>query len=339
MKRPHISKALALTALLLGLATGAARAQTEPAPILSPTRTYFAPAQPLTLRIASPQPLELVLIDFAGGNTIARSPTINPTPSGVEVDARSYFPAPMSSAGTFLLAAVPAGKNADPRTEFVGTPLVVSVRADGRRSAPPGPMVFRIEPLRYAVFSTTAGDLRVCFYYEVAPNTVNTIQRLITEGFYDGLPFFRVEPGFVAQTGDPRADGTGGPGFMIDAEFSDRQHLEGVLSIARATDPNEAPGLLPRSEFANSGGSQFFICLNYFTARQLDRRYSAFARIVDGLDVLRTIGSKPVDPKAGPSAVQSAPKIVRAKLVNVTASDNPYSRLKVVEPATTQPVR
>ncbi len=305
------------------------------ASVLVPTKTYFAPSQPLTVRVVSAVPVDLLLVDFIGRSTSSRAGNVQPG----EVDLHKLFPEPLDSAGTYKLLALPAGS--DPaRTDvskFLGTPLVVSVREDARRSAPSGPMIIRVDPLAYAVIATSLGDMRVCFYYDTAPNTVATVQELMRDGFYDGLDFYRVEPGFIVQTGDPRSDGTGGPEFTVDGEFSDRQQLEGVLSLARMADPNEAPGLLPRPEFANSGGSQFFICLDYAMTAQLDRRYAAFGRVVDGLDVLRRIAHVPL--RDGTSRPREPVRITSARLIAVTAGDNPYSHLRVVDTpnATTGP--
>src|SRR3989442_8101703 len=106
-------------------------------------------------------------------------------------------------------------------------------------------MVVRVEPLRYAVMQTAHGPVTMAFYYDIAPNTVSNFLTLSEQGFYDGLTFHRIAPGFVIQGGDPRGDGTGGPGYMIDAEFSDpkdsgRSHDAGALSMARSGDPGEA---------------------------------------------------------------------------------------------------
>lgn len=308
-------------------------------PVMVPTRGYYAPGQPITVRVNHTGPVDLVMRDFIGRSSSSRAVNIQPG----EVDLNIHFANAFREGNTYTLLAMEPGADA---TRFIGTPLVVSVRRDERRGAPAGPLVFRVLPLEYARLSTTAGDMSVCFYYDSAPNTVDTVQRLMREGFYSGLDFFRVEPGFIVQTGDPRSDGTGGPGFQIDAEFSDRQHLEGVLSMARLSDPNEAPGLIPRPEFANSAGSQFFICLSYEATRQLDRRYSTFARVVDGLDTLRAIASAPN--RDNSSRPQNPVKITSARLVPVTREDNPYARLQVVlvssssageaGAATTQPV-
>src|SRR5207249_132204 len=128
-----------------------------------------------------------------------------------------------------------------------------------------------------------------------------------------------IKPDFVIQGGDPRGDGTGGPGYFVNAEFNDRQHLEGVLSMSRGTDPNEAGGALPRAEFANSAGSQFFVCLNYDNTRQLDKRYTAFGRVMDGMDAVKAIAAVPLaDAAAG--RPNDPPRILRVEVRAVTAS-------------------
>jgi len=272
--------------------------------------------------------VELLLLDFVGRATSARSEGVV---SG-RVDLAKLFAKPLSTPGSYVLFAVAPGGD---ESNFVGTPLVVEVREDRRRGAPSGPMFFKMEPLRYAAVNTTAGEMKVCFYHDTAPVTVSAIQRLMEGGFYNGLEFFRVEAGFVVQTGDPRNDGTGGPGFTTPAEFSDRQHLPGVLSMARLTDPNEAPGLLPRPEFANSGGSQFFISLDYASTKQLDRRFTAFGRVVEGMDAVKAIAALPrADKSTRP--LQPA-KVISTKLVPVTAGDNPYAKLRVVETSAAEP--
>jgi len=156
-----------------------------------------------------------------------------------------------------------------------------------------------MEPLRYGIISTDAGDMTVAFYYDVAPNTITNFIQLAQEGFYDGLTFHRIESDFVIQGGDPRRDGTGGPGYNIDAEFSVRRHGVGVLSMARNTDPNESPANPPRPEYANSAGSQFFICLNAKTAAQLDGQFTVFGRVIGpaGSKTLGDLGSLPVKDK------------------------------------------
>lgn len=112
-------------------------------------------------------------------------------------------------------------------------------------------------------------------YEDIAPISVENFEKLIREGFYNGLTFHRVIPGFMIQGGDPNGNGTGGPGYTIKGEFSmngvenNLKHTRGVLSMARAMDPNSA-------------GSQFFIMVA--DAPHLDGQYAAFGKIVEGMD-------------------------------------------------------
>ena len=123
-------------------------------------------------------------------------------------------------------------------------------------------------------------------YPEVAPNTVNNFISLVNKGFYDGLIFHRVISGFMIQGGCPDGTGMGGPGYSIKGEFSqngfknDLKHTEGVLSMARAMDPNSA-------------GSQFFIM--HKTSPHLDGSYAAFGKLIEGMDVVNEIASVPTD--------------------------------------------
>jgi peptidyl-prolyl cis-trans isomerase B (cyclophilin B) len=134
-----------------------------------------------------------------------------------------------------------------------------------------------------AVISTSVGDISVRLWPDVAPGTVENFKKLASEGFYDGTAFHRIVKGFMIQGGDPLSKsedndmvGTGGPGYKIKAEFSDKPHVRGVISMARSQDPNSA-------------GSQFFICLA--DARFLDRQYTAFGELIEGDDVLEKIGN------------------------------------------------
>ncbi len=126
--------------------------------------------------------------------------------------------------------------------------------------------------------STSFGDLVAELWDDVAPKHVDNFQKLGREGFYDNLAFHRIIKGFVIQGGCPRGDGTGDPGWTVDAEFNDREHVPGTLSMARSSDPNSA-------------GSQFFICLTRKLCQHLDRQYTAFGQVVEGLDVVEKIGA------------------------------------------------
>lgn len=123
-------------------------------------------------------------------------------------------------------------------------------------------------------------------YPEVAPNTVNNFISLVNKGFYNGLCFHRVIEGFMIQGGDPKGNGTGGPGYTIRGEFSkngfknDLKHKRGVISMARSMMPNSA-------------GSQFFIM--HADAPHLDGQYAAFGQVIDGMDVIDKIAEVNVD--------------------------------------------
>jgi peptidylprolyl isomerase/peptidyl-prolyl cis-trans isomerase B (cyclophilin B) len=122
--------------------------------------------------------------------------------------------------------------------------------------------------------STDKGDMVFTFFPEDAPMHSAAFIKLAEDGFYDGLNFHRVEPGFVIQGGDPDGDGTGGPGYRLKAEFNDKPHLRGTVAMARASNPDSA-------------GSQFYICLN--DARFLDKQYTVFGQLADGYEALDSI--------------------------------------------------
>lgn len=141
------------------------------------------------------------------------------------------------------------------------------------------------------------GVMKGKLYPGMAPKTVANFKKLADEGFYNGLTFHRIIPGFVLQGGCPKGDGTGGPGYTIEGEFrkngfsnNNLKHTKGVLSMARAGHPDSA-------------GSQFFIMLDKHT--HLDGSYAAFGEITDGFDVIEKLANtnlankqtgKPVDP-------------------------------------------
>ena len=137
-----------------------------------------------------------------------------------------------------------------------------------------------------AVISTSHGEMTVELWNDVAPKHVENFLKLGREGFYDDLKFHRILPGFMIQGGCPRGDGTGGPGWSVDAEFNDREHQPGTLSMARSSDPDSA-------------GSQFFICLTRERCRHLDGEYTAFGQVIEGMDVVDALGNTGVDPGSG----------------------------------------
>lgn len=287
--------------------------------ILMPSKVWFAPSEPLNVTIAGEQAVTLVLSDFQGRRINTDIPTdVEP---GKTIDVRAMFPA--MRLGTYVLYAVPPGKTP---ADFVGTPLVIQLRSDTRPGAPSGAIVIKVEPLCVAQFDTTAGPMTAALYYDVAPNTVSNFISLVNGGFYDGLLFHRVLPDFVAQTGDPLGDSSGGPGYSIDAEFNGRLHLRGVMSMARENDPMESQGAMPRPEFANSAGSQFFFCLNYDKTKRLDRKYTAFGQVVAGEETLQKIGSGEIaDTTTG--RPKEPVKINTVRIVPVKAGEDPYPSL------------
>ena len=128
------------------------------------------------------------------------------------------------------------------------------------------------------------GVIKAELYPEIAPNTVRNFISLVKKGFYDGVIFHRVIPGFMIQGGDPNGTGMGGPGYSIRGEFSsndfqnDLKHTRGVLSMARTMAPDSA-------------GSQFFIM--HEDAPHLDRQYAAFGKVVEGIEVVDEIARAP----------------------------------------------
>lgn len=132
-------------------------------------------------------------------------------------------------------------------------------------------------------------------YPDTAPETVKNFEKLVNEGFYDGLTFHRVINGFMIQGGCPKGNGTGGPGYHIKGEFASNgfdnplKHTRGVISMARAQDPNSA-------------GSQFFIM--HQDAPYLDGQYASFGKVIDGIEVVDEIANvrtdfsdKPIEPQ------------------------------------------
>jgi peptidyl-prolyl cis-trans isomerase B (cyclophilin B) len=132
----------------------------------------------------------------------------------------------------------------------------------------------------YAILDTDRGKIVIELYPKVAPKTVANFETLITKGFYNGLTFHRVVPGFVVQGGDPKGDGTGGPGYVVPAEISPvEKHLRGTIAMARTSDE-----VNPQRD---SSGSQFYICLE--PQPSLDNQYTTFGGVVEGMDVVDKI--------------------------------------------------
>lgn len=137
-----------------------------------------------------------------------------------------------------------------------------------------------------AVIKTSYGEMKIAFWPEVAPKTVENFKKLASEGFYDGTAFHRIIKGFMIQGGCPNTKknakgmpGTGDPGYKVKAEFNEKSHQRGVISMARAAHPDSA-------------GCQFFLC--HGDASFLDRQYTAFGQLVAGDSVLEAIANVPV---------------------------------------------
>jgi cyclophilin family peptidyl-prolyl cis-trans isomerase len=154
---------------------------------------------------------------------------------------------------------------------------------------------------------TKFGDIEIEFFSDAAPKTVENFVKLAKSGFYDGLAFHRIVPGFVIQGGDPNTKnaanrskwGTGGPGWTVKAEFNKNKHSRGALSMARSQDPNSA-------------GSQFFIVLK--VSNFLDGQYTVFGRVTSGIDTVDKIAALKCDSADAPVDAD------QAMMVKVTAN-------------------
>ncbi|NTV05004.1 MAG: peptidylprolyl isomerase [Chlorobiaceae bacterium] len=155
-----------------------------------------------------------------------------------------------------------------------------------------------LDPANTIYLDLPSGRVVIRMLPGIAPRHVARIKELTRKGFYDGLTFHRVIPGFMAQTGDPQGDGSGGSGQQLQAEFSREQHIRGTVSMARASDPN-------------SGDSQFFIC--FAPAPFLDGQYTVWGRVVSGMEFVDKV-------KAGTQynngAVSNPTRIVRMKVAS-----------------------
>lgn len=156
-----------------------------------------------------------------------------------------------------------------------------------------------------AIFQTNRGRIVLKFFGDVAPKHVEACKKLCRDGFYDGVRFHRVIPGFMVQGGDPNSKsadrsrhGTGGPGYTLPAEFNEIKHTPGILSAARTSDPDSA-------------GSQFF--LMHKTSAHLDGQYSVYGQVIEGMDVVETIVNLPRDARDNPR--EENPAIIESATV------------------------
>ncbi len=219
-----------------------------------------------------------------------RPPRAERIPGVTLPPSRGRFCALMKTAITFcafslalgLVAARGQGTNNPTKAETKS-----AVKAESKQEKSP------VNTKEVAVIKTTEGEMVVEFWPDVAPKTVENFKTLAKKGFYDGTCFHRVIKGFMIQGGDPLTKnpamesrwGTGDPGYKIKAEFNERHHDRGVLSMARSNDPDSA-------------GSQFFIC--HGNPRFLDRQYTAFGKLIKGDDVLEKIATTATHPPDRP---------------------------------------
>ena len=155
------------------------------------------------------------------------------------------------------------------------------------------------------LIKTNFGDIKFSLLPDIAPETVRNFLQLANSGFYNGTLFHRVIPGFMIQGGDPNTKtpnkttwGQGGPGYNLKAEFNSRSHLRGIVSMARAADPDSA-------------GSQFFIVTSDSTF--LDKQYTVFGEVVDGMEIADKIVNLPRDGNDCPEQ--------EVKMLEVTVSE------------------
>jgi peptidyl-prolyl cis-trans isomerase B (cyclophilin B) len=162
--------------------------------------------------------------------------------------------------------------------------------ADAQQPTPPSQGAKKVKESA-VITMEKGGEIKFDFFPEDAPKTVENFVTLARKGFYDGLTFHRVEPGFVVQGGDPQGNGMGGPGYKIKAEFNKQKHVRGAVAMARSNDPDSA-------------GSQFYIVLA--PANFLDGKYTVFGMVTSGMDVVDKI--RVGDKMKSVKIVDAAPK-------------------------------
>ena len=254
--------------------------------LLQPVRMYFQPGHPVEVSFD-----RAAILKAADADADAAVKLLLLTPDG-KTTAEAALPA--DAARVDLAAAFPdalwSGKVHYVQTAIgdkqVGSPLVVVPQltpGDPRQQV----NALRIFPEKLVEMTTSEGSILLRLDHAAAPNHAMHFELLVERGFYRNIPMHRILPDFVIQTGDPTGTGSGGPGYQLDLEPSDKQHHPGTLSMAR-------------SQARNSAGSQFFICLTREKCQHLDNLYTAFGDVVEGMDVVKKLGATPLaDPQAG----------------------------------------
>ena len=196
----------------------------------------------------------------------------------------------------------------------LGTAFAQDAKKEEPKKDAAAPEAAKSDAKEVAVINTSMGEMVAEFWPDVAPKTVENFKKLAKEGFYDGTIFHRIIKGFMIQGGDPNTKdpakeakyGQGGPGYQINAEFNNKKHVRGVLSMARSSDPNSA-------------GSQFFICLA--PTPDLDGKYTTFGKLIKGDDVLGKIGDTPTTFGAGGERSKPIQR-VEVKSIKIVPADS-----------------
>lgn len=205
--------------------------------------------------------------------------------------------------GIFVLASLAACSQSEaPAPTTSETPTQADKTAPATQAQTPSTENKKGTMQDVAVLDTNLGKIVIAFFADKAPGHVKNFMDLSKKGFYDGTKFHRVIPGFMIQGGDPNSkdedrsnDGMGGPGYEIKAEFNDVSHVRGIVSMARSQDPDSA-------------GSQFFIVVK--DSKFLDHQYTAFGRVIEGMDIADKIVNLPRDNADNP--LPANPAIIKS---------------------------
>lgn len=279
---------------------------------LSADRTYFGIDRPVPMHARAPEGAgELSIALHPPGSKPDDPATPRAKVAPGPVDLASAFPEYWKKhAGSLVYAQLYAG------AEPLGPPVVLQPLTPPKVAVPQGNRISFIEQPtglsgiradvdKHVVLETTLGEIELRLRPDQAPNTCHNFRDLVAGGFYTDIQFHRIiGPDFMAQCGDPRGEGSGGPGRNIDLEDSKLPHDFGVVSMARTNDPN-------------SGGSQFFLCFDRSRTAALDGRYCAFGQAVRGGDVIEKLARVEVvnNAQGEPSKPKDPPVLRRAGLV------------------------
>jgi peptidyl-prolyl cis-trans isomerase B (cyclophilin B) len=291
----------------------AKKALAEIGPSATKLEELFAPAAATDIASADGTPTFQIIT--AAGQPV-KAASVKPSADG-SVDLSAAYPQ-IKEGGTYYLlwkdapplvinALYNPGRGANELKKMQAQ--LEQMPADQRKemAARFGPVVTRIQIAEIATITTDKGVIKAKFSYEAAPHTIDNFTTLARQGFYDGTVFHRIISGFMIQGGDAYANsaelaGTGGPGYEIMHEFSEKKHERGTLSMARSNDPDSA-------------GSQFFIM--HAKSPNLDNQYSAFGDVIEGLEVVDAIAKTPAGNNG--EVRTGRPKILSIKITPATA--------------------